>query len=78
MLDLLRTVVGSTGWLGTLFSVTAMVAATGMWCWRPETFTSANWLHALSVCAGLVAAVIGKRALDNTKLAKPGVGDRGA
>lgn len=78
MLKILQAIVGSTGWLGTAFSVTAMVTATGMWCWKPLTFTSANWLEALGTCALLITGVVVKRAVDNSKLAKTGVGDGGA
>lgn len=65
----------STGALSTLFAVVGMSAATGMWAWRPEQFTSSNWLSAFGTCAGLIAAVIGKRLIDNTKLARNGVGE---
>jgi type IV secretory pathway TrbL component len=78
MKDTLKFLVGSTGWLGTLFCVTAMMTATGAWAWRPVMFTSENWLTALGTCAVVMGTVIGKRALDNSKLAKPGTGDGGA
>ena len=77
MKDLVLGIVGSTGWLATVFSITAMLAATGMWAWRPEQFATPSWIQALSICAGLVGGVVVKRTIDNSKLAKPGVGDGG-
>lgn len=74
---LLQSVVSSTGWLATAFSSIAMSAATAMWAWRPDRFTSDNWLSALSTCGLLLGGVLVKRLVDNTKLAKDGVGDRG-
>lgn len=78
MKDVLLGIVASTGWTATIFGVSAMSTATGMWAWRPEHFTSANWLTALATCAGLLGTSYVKRMVDNSKLAKPGVGDGGA
>jgi hypothetical protein len=75
VIEILRNIVGSTGWLGTLFAVTAMIAASGFLAF--DVFTPDNWLSALGTCAMLMGAVVGKRALDNSKLAKDGVGDNG-
>jgi hypothetical protein len=78
MKALLELITGSTGVLGTGFCITAMLASS-LFLWRmPTVFTADNWLSALGTCALLMGAVIGKRALDNTKLSKPGTGDGGA
>jgi|OpeIllAssembly_1097287.scaffolds.fasta_scaffold00223_12 hypothetical protein len=78
MKDMISLITGSTGILGTGFCITAMLASS-LFLWNaPQIFTADNWLSALSTCALLMGAVIGKRALDNTKLSKPGTGDGGA
>lgn len=77
MKDVLLGIVGSTGWLGTIFSVSAMMTASAFLWFKPELFTPDHWLKALGTCAGLIGGVVLKRALDNTKLAKEGVGDGG-
>lgn len=76
MKDIILGIVGSTGWLGTIFSVSAMTTASAF-VWF-KVFTPDHWLNALTICAGLIGGVIAKRLVDNTKLAKDGVGDRGA
>lgn len=78
MKKILELIVGSTGWLGTIFSVTAMMTASAFLWFKPERFNAGNWLDALATCAMLIGGVVIKRAVDNSKLAKPGVGDGGA
>ena len=78
MMNLMRLLTESTGILGTGFCITAMLASSFFLWTAPKVFSADNWLSALSTCALLMGAVIGKRALDNTKLSKPGTGDGGA
>jgi hypothetical protein len=66
-MQIVKSISDSTGVLSTLFSMTGMTAATLMWAWRPDHFTSGNWLTALGTCAGLIAAVIGKRAIEGVR-----------
>jgi len=67
-----------TGVWTSIFTIGAMMTASGFFIWKGEDFSAGNWLQALATCAGLYAAVIAKRAVDNSKLAKDGVGDGGA
>jgi len=66
-----------TGLWVTVFGGMAMTVASGFFWMRPEHFTAGNWLAALGTCAGLYGGVIMKRTVDNTRLAKDGVGDYG-
>jgi len=76
-MQVVKTISESTGVLSTLFSVVG-VTSTKMILWfRPERFTADNWLSALMTCASLIGGVVIKRTIDNTRLAKNGVGDEG-
>lgn len=66
-----------TGLWTTLFGGMAMTVASLFFWFRPEQFGSGSWLSALATCAGLYGGVILKRTVDNSKLAKDGVGDYG-
>ena len=75
--SIFETITKSTMVLATLFSMIGMTAASVFLWFCPDTFNSTNWLAALTTCAGLIASVVLKRTVDNSKLAKPGVGDGG-
>jgi hypothetical protein len=76
-MQVVKVISESTGVLSTLFSVVGMTAASTFLWFRPERFTADNWLEALMTCAGLIGGVVVKRTIDNTRLAKNGVGDQG-
>lgn len=76
-MKILELITGSTGILGALFSIVGMTFASVFFWFRPERFDAGNWLEALLTCAGLITGVVIKRAVDNSKLAKDGVGDLG-
>lgn len=78
MRAIFETITKSTMVLAVLFSVTGMTAASFFLWFCPERFSSENWLAALTTCAGLIVSVVVKRTVDNSKLAKTGVGDGGA
>jgi hypothetical protein len=65
-----------TGIWVTLFSFVGMSFASAFF-WFHDGFSAANWLTALGTCASLFGGVIIKRTVDNSKLAKDGVGDYG-
>lgn len=73
----LEFIAGSTGVLGSLFSMVGMTFASAFFWFRPERFTAGDWLTALGTCAALISGIVLKRVIDNTKLAKDGVGDGG-